>query len=1264
MSGREDTGTSRTHYKAPYTPHHQIPTVQRYREEQEERKQKYGTADTDWDEPSRTERVASAAKNYWYGEQPEASEDGSTQPYQAANKNVRQDVRTSEGNMKGPNNKPQSRGSDTSAGSGQGKQSEKDENDGNVAEDTSETRVDATDPKTKRKQMKKMGEDPTERDVTDPVTHLPVKIHDFTSKDLKATPQNDPPGGTQSRSATGRCGAKSKSTEELNSESEEQQSYHSGLEAMFPPPEFESARKELGHIYQTATTVGMGSVVAMMALLLPFSRLFLRSNLSFYISTPLLILSTLGFGGFMTWGIRDWVKKKVEDVWDSEVWEAERKEGKRKAQTQIPESTQWLNSLLSSIWPLVNPDLFTSLADTLEDVMQASLPKMVRMVSVDDLGQGSESIRILGVRWLPTGASAKSVSQSGKLKNAGDPKKSDRNVPGEGQVQDDQEKKDPNGNDKDSSQNDENVAEGMEAEEGDFVNMEIAFAYRARAVKTHIRDRAKNAHLYLAFYLPGNIKFPVWVELHGFIGTMRLRLQLTPDPPFFSLCTMTFLGQPKVDVSCVPLTQKGLNIMDLPLLSNFVQSSVDAAVAEYVAPKSLTLDLKDMLMGDDFKKDTAARGVIFVRIKSAFDFKEGDSGFLMKDGSSDAYVSVGWAKFAKPMWSTRIIQSDMHPVWDEVAFVIVTAEELNVDERLRIQLWDSDRTTADDDLGRVELDLKQLMQDPKTNNRIEDREDGFKALQAGKSMPGKLQWSVGYFSKVKIQEDQLAQQTEEPGIRTIDQLHKKVDEESERKLREAKRDESDEIEQQKAQDFKEREDLLMISSPPPHEYPTGVLSITVHQITGLELEAVNKNQASKKEEASDEEEEGEDLPSSYCTIIINHQKVFKTRTKPKNSQPFFNAGCERVLKDWRNTDIHISVRDSRVHEDDPLLGIVYLPIGKLLSQRSQINGFFPIAGGVGYGRARISLVFRSIQMQVPRTLLGWDYGTIEMENKIESSDLPEDLQGMRLKVRTTLARAKFHSHHGEHGIWRTRHDRTVKFPVRKRYASPLIIEFRKNSALLDGTVAYGVFWLSKIADNEESNISVDVWKGGDRGRASTCCLERPEDEGAEKVGTLQLKLTFWSGLSGYHEKLAAKDANLGQVMEVLAVAHDNDEMEFDVGPGGASTDDEDGDNEKNDDDTDSDESDGQMTPTTTSTMTDRSNSTSSDLSKNGERGMVDSIRDYKSSWKQLHRRNRGLMQWKGPRTLKWMKHKVQHGEQKVESLFQHNERDPGLETEA
>ncbi|KAK5188266.1 hypothetical protein LTR16_008485, partial [Cryomyces antarcticus] len=236
-----------------------------------------------------------------------------------------------------------------------------------------------------------------------------------------------------------------------------------------------------------------------------------------------------------------------------------------------------------------------------------------------------------------------------------------------------------------------------------------------------------------------------------------------------------------------------------------------------------------------------------------------------------------------------------------------------------------------------------------------DRTDSLKALKAGEGMPGKIEWSVGYFSKVKILESQLAQQTNDPSVKNTEQLKQKVHEESEKKLREANKDKSDEVEQQKAQDFKARQDQFAMSSPPPEGYPSGILSIQIHQITGLEIGKNNKDRDDKADGASDEEETGESLPSAYCTIILNQQKIFKTRTKPKNSKPFFNAGTERFVRDWRQTEVMISVRDARVHEDDALLGVIYLPLGKIFAERSQINGNYPLAGGIGYGRCRVSV---------------------------------------------------------------------------------------------------------------------------------------------------------------------------------------------------------------------------------------------------------------------------------------------------------------------
>jgi Ca2+-dependent lipid-binding protein len=63
---------------------------------------------------------------------------------------------------------------------------------------------------------------------------------------------------------------------------------------------------------------------------------------------------------------RQWVDNKIKNVWDVEIWQAEKDQGRKVAKTQTAESTQWLNSIMSSIWPLVNPDLFNSITDTLE----------------------------------------------------------------------------------------------------------------------------------------------------------------------------------------------------------------------------------------------------------------------------------------------------------------------------------------------------------------------------------------------------------------------------------------------------------------------------------------------------------------------------------------------------------------------------------------------------------------------------------------------------------------------------------------------------------------------------------------------------------------------------------------------------------------------------------------------------------------------------------------------------------------------------------
>lgn len=345
--------------------------------------------------------------------------------------------------------------------------------------------------------------------------------------------------------------------------------------------------------------------------------------------------------------------------------------------------------------------------------------------------------------------------------------------------------------------------------------------------------------------------------------------------------------------------------------------------------------------------------------------------------------------------------------------VLVGPDEVNASERLRLQLWDSDRVTADDLLGTVEVDLHELMYNDKTAGRICDRVDAFKSVDGRESMPGEIDWSVGYFKKTKLSEEQLSEKTNEDEQRSaasqesskesssgngstgkVRNLKNQITQKAKEKLREAPRDSPlvrREIEQQKKEDLKEQIDSIIASSPPDPDFPSGILNIQIHQALGLDVAKKNNPDRglSKTEgggvgeekvvgdgEGSDEEdkEEGDDLPSSYCVMVLNHVKIYKTRVKWKTAKPFvsgpmmfvtakvltcytqYNAGLERFVRDWRNTEIVVAVKDSRTRENDAILGVVVLPLARILKDRSQISGVFPLSGGIGRFRKGPRLV--------------------------------------------------------------------------------------------------------------------------------------------------------------------------------------------------------------------------------------------------------------------------------------------------------------------
>lgn len=576
-------------YKAPYSHNHPIPTIQRYREHRGElqgQQQKAEEAQHSDEDDSKLRRAFNSVRSIVKDED---KKDVAGSPYPTVNRNEEERQQPADHDSEIPN-VPTADGGHQGDDERSRSMAERDASNTNNNVSATEKAAGLTDPKQKRKEMKHNKRDDGGREVTDPVTHLPLIIRDSTEKDLKRAPENEPAPGMKRSEGTG-LSSTSKSSSELEQDRSELQQDYEGMQSVFPPPSYDDSRAELAKAYRTALTVGLGAIVVLASAGVLLLAVIFRStehntksgtwwhnpdstpkhNRAKYIDrvgsivtraiAPILIATILGLGGLVMFCVRGWLDKRVEGIWKDEVWDSARLQEERSnnQSERLPESVAWMNSLLASVWPLINPDLFASVVDMLEDVMQASLPKVIRMVSVDDLGQGSEAIRILGIRWLPTAAAAQSVDESGNLKSTSSKEANDRGAPGQGEEEDDEAKKqdeDESINEKKDKQKRQEkeeeqqaIREGMEAEQGDFVNMELAFSYRARSSGKSIKSKAKNAHLYLKFYLPGGVFVPVWVELRGIIGTMRVRLQLTPDPPFFSLCTLTFLGQPRADLS-------------------------------------------------------------------------------------------------------------------------------------------------------------------------------------------------------------------------------------------------------------------------------------------------------------------------------------------------------------------------------------------------------------------------------------------------------------------------------------------------------------------------------------------------------------------------------------------------------------------------------------------------------------------------------------------------------------------------------------------
>jgi hypothetical protein len=136
----------------------------------------------------------------------------------------------------------------------------------------------------------------------------------------------------------------------------------------------------------------------------------------------------------------------------------------------------------------------------------------------------------------------------------------------------------------------------------------------------------------------------------------------------------------------------------------------------------------------------------------------------------------------------------------------------------------------------------------------------------------------------------------------------------------------------------------------------------------------------------------------------------------------------------------------------------------------------------GYGRANISFLFRQVKTALPKNLLGWETGTVEILGDISVEATPEYQEGFntkKLTVSTSDDEYKVPSSAATvangNVSWDLPVDK-VRLPVYNRYASAVVFEIGSGGIGPFGSDSdfVAMCWLKDVADDEETEIRVPV----------------------------------------------------------------------------------------------------------------------------------------------------------------------------------------------
>ncbi|KAI3478592.1 hypothetical protein L1887_59437 [Cichorium endivia] len=315
---------------------------------------------------------------------------------------------------------------------------------------------------------------------------------------------------------------------------------------------------------------------------------------------------------------------------------------------------------------------------------------------------------------------------------------------------------------------------------------------------------------------------------------------------------------------------------------------------------------------------------------------------------------------------------------------------------------------------------------------------------------------------------------------------------------------------------------LATVDPPTVELPSGILAFHIHSITGLEVPGTQKSLGARRSDSRKSRGTARRRPTR-AKPRADRQASFRLRMCKSSSttRPSSAPGPNRSTQG--HTSMQAASASSvtgRRHGSISLcatpacarairsLAVSGLRLADVLTESSRTTGWYTLTGGLGYGKIRITLLFRSVELSVPRPLRGWNVGIVEVAS-IKAMGVPQSLLdkkpahisletvGGKVSTDDVDAAEDYESGMGEDATvsYAFPLKEPIRLPVRQRYPNSLYISLRTDSRMPGRTHhhAWAFVPLNRISDETRIQRRLRLFETSDWDRVEQDVLRATSD---------------------------------------------------------------------------------------------------------------------------------------------------------------------------